>query len=99
MTNVIKVVFQLLDRIFVAFAIGIIHLGPAGDPRLDEVPEVIKRNFFLVALGTLCPLRAWPNQAHVAPEHIPKLRQLVEPEFSQPAAQLRYSRVSLARVN
>src|SRR6266567_6293514 len=98
MPDVIEVVLKLLDCVFIALAVRIIHLRPAGDSWLHQVPEMIERNCFLVALSASDPFRAWTNQAHVALEDIPKLRQLIEPEFPQPAPRTGYARIIFARV-
>src|SRR5437667_6258678 len=62
------------------------------------MPEMIKRDFLFVALGTLGPLCTGPDQTHVAPKHIPKLRQLIEPQLPQPAPDTCYTRVLFASV-
>src|ERR1043166_574986 len=99
MPDVVKIVFQLFDGILVAFAVGIIDLGPSGDSWLHEVPKVIKRDGVLVPFSALAPLGAWANQADVAFERVPELRQLIEPKFPQPPAHTGHSRIALARVN
>src|SRR2546426_1010847 len=99
MSYVIEIVLKLLDRVFFAVAVGIVDLCPTRDPRLHQMPEMIKRNLLFVALHTLEPLRAWPDQAHVAFEHIPKLRQFVQAELAQQAAEASYPRIVLTRVN
>src|SRR5262249_16854021 len=68
-----------------ALTVRVIHLRPARDTRFDQVPKMIKRDSFLIAFGAFAPLRAWTNQADVSFERVPKLRQLVEPKFPQPA--------------
>src|SRR6266568_6856566 len=98
MADVVEIVLKLLKRILVALAVRIIHLRPAGDSWLHQVPEMIERNCFLVALSASDPFRAWTNQAHVALEDIPKLRQLIEPEFPQPAPRTGYARIVVPRV-
>src|SRR5438094_3224525 len=60
---------------------------------------MIKRNRFLISFDAPDPLRAWTDQAHVALEDIPKLGQLVEPQFAQPAPEASDPRVAFARVN
>src|SRR6266508_2244046 len=99
MPDVIEIVFELLDCVAVALAIGIIDLSPAGDSRFYQVPEMIKRNCPLVAFGAFAPLRAWADEAHVALEDIPELRKLVEPQFAQPTPEGSDPRVAFARVN
>src|SRR5713101_4563749 len=99
MTNVIKIVLQFLNRVLFAFAIRVIYLCPSRDPRFDQMPEMIKRNFLLIAFDDLIPLRPRPDQTHIAPEHIPKLWQFIQPQLTQSAADPRDSRIALARVN
>src|SRR6266568_2500947 len=99
MPDIIEIIFELLDCVLVALAVRIIHLRPAGDTRFYQVPEMIKRNCPLIAFGAFIPLRAWTDQAHVALEDIPKLRQLVEPQFAQPTPKGSDPRVAFARVN
>src|SRR5947208_16246667 len=99
MADVVEIVLKLLKRILVALAVRVIHLRPAGDPRFHQVTEMITRNYLLLAFGALGPFRARTDQAHVALEDIPKLRQLVDPQFPQPAPNRRYARIILAGVN
>src|SRR2546423_5418037 len=89
MPDVIKIVFQFFDRILIALAIGIIYLRPARDAGFYQVAEMIERDLLLVALGALDPLRPRSDQAHVPAKHVPKLWQLVEPEFPEPPSHLR----------
>src|SRR5205809_7027832 len=84
MPDVVEIILELLDRVFIALPIRIIHLRPAGDPRFHQVPKMIKRNGLLIASGALGTFRAWADQAHVTLEDIPKLRQLIEPQLPQP---------------
>src|SRR6266516_6613261 len=99
MPDVIEVVLQLLHRVLVALAVRIIHLRPARDTRLHQVPKMIKWNRLLVSFGALAPLRAWSNQADVSFERIPKLRQLVEPKFPQPTPNRSNTTIVFSRVN
>src|SRR4029077_20835240 len=94
MPDVIKIVLKLRHRVFLTFAIRIIDLGPPGDAGLDQMTEMIKRNLFFVALRALYPLGAGTDQAHLACQYIPKLRQFIETQLSQPAADLRNTRVA-----
>src|SRR5207244_1204973 len=98
MADIVEIVLKLLEHVLVALAVRIIHLRPAGDPRFHQVPEMIKRNLFLISFDAPDPLRAWTDQAHVTLEDIPNLRQLVEPHFPQPAPDTRYTRIIFARV-
>src|SRR2546423_8729170 len=98
-SNVIEIVLQLLDSVFVALAIRIVDLRPAGDPRLHQMPEMIEWDFLLVALRAFDPFRAWSDQAHVAAQNVPELRQLIEPALAQPPPHSRNPRIAFARLN
>src|SRR5262249_34191068 len=97
--DVIEVVFQLLYGIVVTLAIRIIHLRPSGDSRFDQVPKMIKRNALLIAFGALAPFSARTNQANVPLQGVPKLRQLIEAKFSQPAPHTCHSAIAFARIH
>src|SRR5438552_19123822 len=99
MPDVVEIVFKLLDGVLVAFSVGIIDLRPSSDSWLHQVPKVIKRDALLIAFGALAPLGAWANQANVAFQRGPKLRQLIEPKFPQPPTHTRHSGIAFARVN
>src|SRR5215469_4108488 len=99
MPDIVKIVLQLFYGILVALAVRIIDLRPSGDPWFNQVPKVIERDALLIALGTLAPLRPRTNQADVAFQSIPKLRQFIEPKFPQPSPHTRHSGIAFARVN
>src|SRR6266487_7134654 len=98
MPDVVEIILELLDRVFIALPIRIIHLRPSGDPRFHQVPKMIKRNYLLVAFCALSPFRAWADQAHVTLEDIPELGHLIEPQSPQPTADTRHARITFARV-
>src|SRR5262249_28991220 len=93
------VVLELLHRVLVALAVGIVYLRPTGDARFDQVPEMIKRDRLLIAFSALAPFRARTNQADVAFERVPKLRQLIQSKFPQPTSHRRNATIAFARVN
>src|SRR5437763_3049324 len=68
-----------------------VHLRPAGQARLDLETASLPRGVLvdLVAEG-----RARADQAHVAADDVPELRELVEGEAAQGAADLRDPRVA-----
>src|SRR5437667_12538255 len=98
MPDVIKIVLKLVNRVFFVFAVGIVDLRPAGDARLDQMAKVVKRDLLFVALDTFFPFRSRTDQAHVAFEHVPQLRELIEPQSSEPFSYWRNSGIVLARV-
>ena len=67
------------------------HLPEAGDPGLgvEHAPAVPG----LVLLDLVRQRRARPDQRHVASEHVPELRQLVEARLAQEAAERRHARI------
>src|SRR2546430_8236557 len=99
MPDIIQVVFQFLDRVLVALAVGIIYLRPPGDPRFDQVSKMIKRDGLLIAFGALAPLRTWTNQADVPFQRVPKLRQLIESKFPQPTPDRSNAAIAFSRVD
>src|SRR5881275_1819480 len=98
MPDVVEILLELLDRVFITLAVRIIHLRPSGDPRFYQVPEMIKRDYLLVTFGALSPFRAWADQAHVTLEDIPKLGQLIEPQSPQPVPSVHYAGIILPRI-
>ena len=63
---IIEIELEFLDRVLVAFPVRIIDLRPARDPRFHQMPKMIERDLFFVALGTLDPFCARTDQTHVA---------------------------------
>src|SRR5664280_218808 len=63
-----------------------VDLHRAGQPGLDRKPEEV---LGIVALDQVELLRTRPDQAHVALEHVPQLRDLVEARAAQEAAYTR----------
>src|SRR6266404_7716091 len=99
MPDVVEVVLQLFYRVLITLAIGIVHLRPARDARLHQVPKMIKWDRSLISFGTLAPLWAWTNQANVSFERIPKLRQLIEPKFPHPISHRSHTTIAFSCVN
>src|SRR5687768_12664345 len=87
--DVEQVELQLLHRVLDAGAVGVAHLRPSGQARLDDMALAVERNLHLEVLDELGTLRAGSDQAHVAAQHVPQLRQLVEARPPHEAAQRR----------
>ena len=83
--HVEEIVLKLLHRILDAGAVGVAHLRPPGHAGPHAVAKTVKRNRPTEALDELRTLRTRTNQAHVADEHVPQLRQFVEPGASEEA--------------
>src|SRR6266487_7015513 len=99
MPDIIEIVFEFLDRILIAFSVRIIHLRPAGDARLHQVPKMIERNCFLVALSASDPFRTRTDQAHFATKYVEELRQLIETQLSDPTPRARHAGIVLPGVS
>src|SRR6516162_1252091 len=57
---------------------GAVALCPTGYARLDVIAKSIVAQYgFKVAVVSQC-VRTWPYQGHVADQHIPELRQIIE---------------------
>ena len=93
--DVVEVVLDaLLERRVAAPAVD---LRPAGDAGLHLVAQHVLRDPVLELLDEERPLGPRADDRHVAPQHVPELRQLVEVEPAQPAADRRAARVVVAR--
>src|SRR6187200_1422994 len=74
--DVIEVVFNsFLQR---CISTPTVDLGPAGDPGLDLVPQHVLRDAVLELLDEEGALRPRSDDRHLALEHVPELRPLVE---------------------
>src|SRR5690606_9196687 len=81
--DVIEVVLQLLDRVVDGSGVVAPHLGVPGHTGAYVEPLAEIGDLPLELIDEHRPLRARPNEAHVASEHVPELRQLVETRLSQ----------------
>src|SRR5687767_3560135 len=85
--DVIEVVLDaLLER---GVAAPAVDLRPAGDAGLHLVAQHVLRNAVLELLDEERPLRARTDDRHIALQHVPELRQLIEVELAQPAPERR----------
>src|SRR5689334_21672905 len=85
--DVIQIVLDsLLERRIAAPAVD---LGPAGDAGLDLVAQHVLRDAVLELLDEERPLRSRSDDRHVALEHVPELRPLIEIVTAQEGADLR----------
>ena len=85
-TDVVKIELQFFNRVLVAFPVGIIHLRPTGDARLNEMAEMIKWNLLVITIGALNPFRSRANQADFAAKNVPELREFIDTKLSQKPA-------------
>jgi hypothetical protein len=70
-----------------------VHLGPAGDARLDLVPDHVGLDDLPVLLVVRDRVRARPDDAHAALQDVEELRQLVERVAAQEGAEGRHPRI------
>ena len=87
--DVIEVVPHLLGFLLEVVRIAVADLRPACHAWTHRrsqtvVGDVLHENL-LIAGG----MRAWPDQVHLAPQHVHQLRHFVEPESPQPLAHAR----------
>src|SRR5665213_2091161 len=72
--HVIEIIRQFLPRVLKRSAIRMVDLGPAGDARLDRVPLAVERDLRGELFDEIGPLGPRSDEAHIAPQHIEKLR-------------------------
>src|SRR5687767_170180 len=94
--DVLEVVSHLLLYIVQIGIVLEIDLGVAGDAGPDALPYLVVRDLHPKVRNDCGPLRARAHHVHLAPQHVDQLRQLVEAELAQPAAQSRDPAVVLA---
>ncbi len=70
-----------------------VDLGPAGDAGLDLMANHVVGNFAFELPDVKRALGARPDDAHIAAQNVPKLRQLVQAPIAQEAAQRRDARI------
>src|SRR5438105_15775538 len=99
MPNVVEIVLELRYRIFLTVAIRIVDLGPPGDARFHQMAKMIEWNLLLVALDALHPFRARSDQTDVPFQHGPKLREVCDSTFAQPARQPSHARIVFTRIS
>jgi hypothetical protein len=66
-----------------------VYLGPARDAGLDPVPLAVTVDTLFEATDELGTLRSRADDAHLALEHVDKLRELVEVGVAQEPADRR----------
>src|SRR5271154_4279515 len=93
-------ILQLRDRAPTrgASAVAEGHLREAGNARFAIAHTLFEeRDRQREVLEELGALGARPDEAHLSDQHVPELRQLVEPRLSQESADPSDARVVLAR--
>src|SRR5713226_8496526 len=91
--DVVQVVLQLLERVVDRSAVAVLDLGPAGDSRLHREPLHVVRDLSLEFVDELRPLGSWPDEAHVAEQHVEELGELVESRPTEGSPHAGHARV------
>src|SRR3989338_3983236 len=85
--DVVKVVLEFFQTVrHTSTQKRAVDLGEAGQARLNQVAHLVKGHFFFQCLNKLRSFRAGADETHIAQEHIPKLGQFVNAQFSQDAS-------------
>ena len=82
----------------VGFAAQAVDLRPAGDARLDLVAQHVALDQLAVLLVVGDGVRARPDDAHAALQHVDELRQFVQRGAAQEAPERRDARVVARRL-
>src|SRR5439155_22935105 len=91
--DVIKIVFQLLDRLFDGRAVRVAHLGPPRQAGFDTVAHVIERNLLGQHRHELGSFGPRPDEAHLAFQDVQELGQFIDPRASEETPNARYARI------
>src|SRR5690349_22125059 len=97
--DVEKIVLQLLPRIFDRRAVRILDLRPTRQSGRDQMSLLVKRNLLGELGHEVRPFRTWSNEAHLASQDVPELRNLVDANFANDLADARRARVAFAGPN
>lgn len=81
-----QVHFELIPRLGI---IAAIDLGHAGQPGFYLQPQAERRHFLFILRGDFRPLRPGAHDAHIPPQNIENLRQLIQPDGADDAAHRR----------
>src|SRR5690606_30327611 len=73
---------ELLHRVGLGSAVGEPQLRPAGQAGTNAVAQAVVAHSLLELVHELGALGAWADDAHLAAQHVPELRQLVEAQFA-----------------
>src|SRR6202041_3555518 len=95
--DVEKVVLQLFAGILDRAAVLISDLRRPSDPRPHHMPHAGKRYFFREQRDELRPLRARADKRHIAFQHAPHLRNLIESRSAQKLPRTRHPRIIVPR--
>src|SRR5438552_4190258 len=75
---VVQVELELPLAVLDRRAIAELHLRPSRDTRPRRMPLVVVRNHLAELLDEVRPLRSRPHEAHLSPEDVEELGQLIQ---------------------
>src|SRR6185503_14767866 len=78
-----EVVLQLLQRVFLAGAVGVVDLCPTRQARPDDVTLAVEGDFARELVDELRPFGQRPHEANLPHENIPQLGELIQPGAAQ----------------
>src|SRR5580704_18570549 len=78
-----EVILQFFSGVCHGVPVLVAHLRPSGDSRPYHMANAIIGNFLGKPLDKLWSLGAWADKSHVAFQHAPQLRNLIESRASQ----------------
>src|SRR5262249_48718529 len=96
--DVVKIVFELQPGGINRGYITLMHLRPAADARLDDMPIDVEGYFTLIPPRELHRLRARSDPAHFPAQNIDDLGQLIDAIMAQKTPEARNPRIVLERV-
>src|SRR3978361_1103601 len=76
--DVIEIILELPEHVADIGDMALLHLGPAGDARADDVPVTVERQLALIPLRERDGFGARADPAHLALEDVDDLRKLVD---------------------
>src|SRR5437762_649613 len=91
--DVIKIVFELLDRLFEIAAVGVAYLCPTGQSWLDAMPDGIERDLLAERANKCRAFRPWPHKAHLPAQDVDELRKFVDARVAHESPHGRNARV------
>src|SRR5689334_6012997 len=95
--DVEQVVLQLLPRVFDGCAIGILDLRPTGESGRNQMALFVIGDLFSQLRDEMRPPRSRADETHLALEDVPELRNLIDANLANDAADARRAVVAFRR--
>lgn len=81
--QIVEVVFQFLFSVLDPRGVAVVDLGPAGDAGAEPVAVGVEGDLFFELGGEFGLFGSRPDDAHLAPEDVPELGDLVKAELAE----------------